>query len=157
MFHKSGVDIWSGGVCYFRRRVVRVWAKMAHRDNSQSDKHYPWKLNCPWSADTTRWTSTRHCVPVNHPSMFTEKCSYYTCCRKHERRRPEYLEGLDIIQYFPPKGQLFSSHCGPSWGWGKEHETVGKGAEHNLWKNDIAQGHNVNQLKSIGSKMTSQI
>ena len=21
---------------------------------------------------------------------------------------PEYLEGLDIIQYFPPKGQLFS-------------------------------------------------
>ena len=42
-------------------------------------------------------------------------------------------------------------------GFRKDHETGGKGAEHNLWKNDIAQGYNVNQLKSIGSKMTSQI
>ena len=37
------------------------------------------------------------------------------------------------------------------WGSGKEHETGGKGAEHKLSKNDI------NQLKSIGSKMTSQL
>ena len=27
----------------------------------------------------------------------------------------------------------------------------GSGAEHNLWKNDIAPEHNVNRLKSIGS------
>ena len=46
------------------------------------------------------------------------------------------------------------------WAWtgsGKEHETGGKGAGHNVWKNDIAQGHNINRLKSIESKMTSQI
>ena len=39
----------------------------------------------------------------------------------------------------------------------KEHETGGKGTGHNFWKNDIAQGHNINRLKSNGSKMTSQI
>ena len=33
----------------------------------------------------------------------------------------------------------------------------GRGAGHNFWKNDIAQGHNINQLKSNGSKITSQI
>ena len=32
-----------------------------------------------------------------------------------------------------------------------------RGAGHNFWKNDIAQEHNINWLKSIGSKMTSQI
>ena len=35
--------------------------------------------------------------------------------------------------------------------------TGGKGAGHNFWKNDRAQGHNINQLKGNGSKMTSQI
>ena len=38
-----------------------------------------------------------------------------------------------------------------------EHETGVKGPGHNFWKNDIAQGHNINRLKSIGSKITSQI
>ena len=28
------------------------------------------------------------------------------CCRKHGRWT-EYLDGLDITQYFPPKAQLF--------------------------------------------------
>ena len=35
--------------------------------------------------------------------------------------------------------------------------TGGKGSGHNFWKNDIAQGHNINWLKSNGSKMISQI
>ena len=36
-----------------------------------------------------------------------------SCCRRHGRGRPEYPEGLDIIQYFPPKGQLivFPDDC----------------------------------------------
>ena len=34
-----------------------------------------------------------------------------------------------------------------------ESETEGKGAGHNLWKNDIARGHNINWFKPNGSKM----
>ena len=41
-------------------------------------------------------------------------------------------------------------------GSGKEHETGGKGAGHIFWKNDIAQGHNINQLKSNGFRMTDK-
>ena len=104
MFHKSGVEIWSGSVCNFRRRVVRVWAQTACRAYSQNGKHYPWKPNCLWR-DANRWTSSRHCVPVSHPSGFTERCWWCTCCRKHGRWRPELLDGLDIIQYLPPNGE----------------------------------------------------
>ena len=164
MFHKNGVEIWSRGMFVTFRRVVRVWAQMACRANSQSGKHYPWKPSCPWR-DANRWTSSRRCVPVTHLSGFTERCCCCTC-RKHGRWRLEYLEGLDIIQYFPPKGQLFSGcpsrrlqwqHCGPGQGSGKEHKTGGKGAGHNFWKNDIAQDHNINWLTSNGPKMASQI
>ena len=49
-------------------------------------------------------------------------------------------------------------HYEPGQGSWKEHETGLKQAGHNFWKTDIAQGHNINQLKSNGSKMqTSQI
>ena len=34
--------------------------------------------------------------------------------------------------------------------------TGGKGAGHNFWKNDIAQGHNKNQLESNKTKMTDK-
>ena len=37
------------------------------------------------------------------------------------------------------------------WGGGE-----GKGAQHSLWKNDIAQEHNINWLESNGSKMASK-
>ena len=47
-------------------------------------------------------------MPVTHP-MDSLRDAVVAHCRKHGRGRPEYLEGLDIIQYFPPKGQLFSS------------------------------------------------
>ena len=109
MFHKSGVEIWSGGMFVtLGERVVRVWAQTGCRANSQSDKHYPQKPSCPWRDATNRWTSSRYCVPVTHPSRFTERCCCCTCYRKHGRWRPESLEGLDVIQYFLPKGQLFS-------------------------------------------------
>ena len=147
MFHKSEVEIWSRGyVCSFRRRVVRVGAQMACRANSQSGKHCPLKPNCHWSDATNRWTSSRHYVPVTHPSAFTERCYCCKCCRQHRRWMPEYLDRLDIIQYFPPKSQIFSGcpsrrllrqHCGPGRGLGKEHEIGAKGAGHNFWKNDI--------------------
>ena len=108
------MEIWIRGyVCNFRRTVVRVSAQTACRANSQSGKHYPLKPNCPWRDATNRWTSSRYCVPVTHPSRFTERCCCCTCYRKHGRWRPEFNEknnedeGLDIIQYFPPKGQLF--------------------------------------------------
>ena len=35
-------------------------------------------------------------------------------------------------------------------------ETGGKGAGHNLWKNDIAQGHNIKWLERNGSKMADK-
>ena len=42
------------------------------------------------------------------------------------------------------------------WRSGKEHDTGAKGAVHNFWQNDIAQGHNINPLKSNGSKMADK-
>ena len=136
MFHKSGVEIWSTDVCNFRRRVVRVWAPMACRTNSQSGKLYPWKPNC-LRRDANWWTSSRHGVPVARPRRFTERCWCCTCYRKHGRWRPGYLEELDIIQYFPPMGQLFfwlSLHKiveATLWaqqrGWGKSMKQEGRG------------------------------
>ena len=96
-------DLIMGCVCNFKRRVVRIWAQTACRANSQSGKHYPWKPNCLWR-DAERGTSRRHCMPVTRPSGSPERCWCCSCCRKHGRWRPEYLEGLDIIQYFPPQG-----------------------------------------------------
>ena len=114
--HCQKTEKWSGDliweyVCNFRR-VIRVWAQTACRANSQSGKHYPWKPKCPWRNATNRWTSSRHCVPVTCPCGFTEGCCCCTCCRKHGRWRPEYLERLNIIQCFPPVDQLFSG-CPP--------------------------------------------
>ena len=66
----------------------------------------------------------------------------------------------------PPQGQaifwlslqkIIEATLWVRMGLRKEHETGGKGAEHNFWKNDIEQGHNINWLKSNGSKMTNQI
>ena len=46
---------------------------------------------------------------------------------------------------------------GPDRAQEKKCERGGKERGHNFGKNDIAQGHNINQLKSNGSKITSQI
>ena len=151
-----------GYVCNFRRRVVRVWAQTAYRPNSQSSKHYPWKPNCPWRDATSRWTPSKHCVPVTCPGRCTERCFCCTCCRKHGRWRPEYLEGLDIIQYFPPKVSYFlvvlPEDCrrnivSRDGAQEKSMKQDRRGAGHNFWKNDIAQEHNINSLMSHGSKM----
>ena len=74
---------------------------------------------------------------------------------------------LDNIQYFPPKASYFLviplEDCrGNIVGPGGAEETSmkqegGGEAEHNLWKKVIAQGHNINRLKSIGSNRASQI
>ena len=159
MAHKSGVEIWSRGyVCGFRRRVLMVWAQTACRANCQSGNHYPWKSNCPWRNATNKWTSSRHCVPVTHLST-TERCCCCTCCKKHGRWRPEYLQGLDIIQYFPPKFSVVPPEdskgniVDPG---GAQEKSMKQGAGHNFWKNDIAQGHKINQLKWNGSKMADK-
>ena len=73
---------------------------------------------------------------------------------------PEYLEGLDIIQYFPLKGQLFCFYIqkiveATMWAQEKSMEQEGRG-QGTTFENDIAQGHNINRLKPNGSKMTSQ-
>ena len=112
MLHKVEWDLIQGYVSNFRRRVVKVSALTACRANSPCGKHYPQKLNCLWRDAINRWTSSMHCVPVTHPSGSTEICCCCTCCRKHGRWRPEYLERLNIIQCFPPMDQLFSG-CPP--------------------------------------------
>ena len=71
----SGDLIWRY-ICNFRGRVVRVWAPMACRANSQSSKHYSWKPNCPWRDAINRWTCSRHSVPATHPCRFTERCFF---------------------------------------------------------------------------------
>ena len=73
---------------------------------------------------------------------------------------------MDIIQFFPPKANYFlviplvdcrGNTVGPDGAEERSMKQVGRGTEHNLWKNDIAPGHNVNRLKSTGTKMTSQV
>ena len=75
-------------------------------------------------------------------------------------------KGLDTIQYFPPKASYFlvipiedcrGNIVGLDGAEERSMKQEGSGAEHSLWKNDIAPGHNVNRLKSIGSIRTSQI
>ena len=44
---------------------------------------------------------------------------------------------------------------GPDRAQEKKCERGGKERGHNFGKNDIAQGHNINQLKPNGSKVTS--
>ena len=56
-----------------------------------------------------------------------------------------------------PARRLWRQHCGSRQCSGEDHETGGKGAGPNSWKNNTAQGHTINRLKSNGSKMTSQI
>ena len=148
-----------GYVCNFRRRVVRVWTQTACRANSQGGKHCPWKPSFPWRDATNRW------MPITCPNEFTEKCCCCTCCRKHGRRRPEYLERLHITQYFSPR----ASYClvvppedcrgnivGLEGAQEKSMKQEGR-RQGTTWKNDIAQAHNMNWLKSNGSKMASQI
>ena len=106
MFRKSGVEIWPRGyVCSFRRRVVRLWAQMAYRFSSQSGKHYPQKPKCFWK-DANRWTSSRHCVPVTCPSRSTERYCCCTCCRKHGRWSPKYLNCI-LYSISLPKANYF--------------------------------------------------
>ena len=50
--------------------------------------------------------------------------------------------------------KLQRQHCGPGRGSGKEHETGQKGAGHNFWKNDIAQGHAAAAAESLQSCLT---
>ena len=95
------MEIWSRGyVPSFRRRMVSIWAQMVYKDNFQLGKHHNWRPNCPWRDATNRWISSRHCVPVTHPSRSPDWCFCQACCRKHRRWRPESPEGLDTIQYF---------------------------------------------------------
>jgi len=70
-----------------------------------------------------------------------------------------YSISLPRASYFlvvPPE-DCRGNIVGPDGAQEKSMKQEGKGAGHNFGKNDIAQGHNINRLKSIGSKMTSQI
>ena len=49
--------------------------------------------------------------------------------------------------------EYFHQYCFSS---GHTIVTGGKGAGHSFWKNDIAQGHNINQLESSGTKMADK-
>ena len=69
------------------------------------------------------------------------------------------IRELDIIEYFSPKASYFlvvspedcrGNFVGLDGAQAKSKKQEGRGQS-------IAQGYNVNQLKSTGSKMTSQI
>ena len=71
---------------------------------------------------------------------------------------------MDIIQFFPPKANYFlviplvdciGNIVGPDGAEERSIKQEGRGAEHNLWKNDRAPEHNVNRLKSIGSNQAN--
>ena len=142
-----------------------VWAQMAFRALSQSDKHYPWMPNCPWRDATNIWTSSRHCVPVNRPTRFTERCCCCTCCRKHGRWRPDYLEGLDIKQLFPSQRpsilwlslqKIVEATLWPQRGLRKRAWNRSKGDRAQLLKEWHSPRAYINWLKSSGSKMTDK-
>ena len=64
---------------------------------------------------------------------------------------PGRTKVLDIIQFFPPKASCFLVIPLVDWGRDGAQERSMKqevGTEHNIWKNDIAPGHNVNRLKT---------
>ena len=67
---------------------------------------------------------------------------------------------MDIIQFFPPKARYFlviplvdcrGNIVGLDGAEERSMKREGRGAEHNLWKNDIAPEHNVDRCKSIAS------
>ena len=71
---------------------------------------------------------------------------------------------MGILQFFPPKASYFlviplvdcrGNIAGPDGAEERSMKQEGRGEEHNLWKNDIAPEHNVNQLKSIGSNQAN--
>ena len=71
---------------------------------------------------------------------------------------------LDIIHFFPPKASYFlvvplvdcrGNIVGPDGAEERSMKQEGRGAEHNLWNNDIAPEHNLNRLKSIGSNLAN--
>ena len=69
-----------------------------------------------------------------------------------------YSISLPQANYFlvvPPE-DCIGNIVGPDGAQEKSMKQEGRGQD-KTWKNDIEQGHNINQLKSNGSKMTSQI
>ena len=74
------------------------------------------------------------------------------------------IKGLNIIQYFPPKASYFlvvpledcrGNIVGPDGA--EERSMKQEGRRQSTTFERIAQEHKVNQLKSIGCNMTSQI
>ena len=144
--------------------MVRVWVQRGCRANSQSGKHYPWKPTCLWR-DASRWTSSRLCVPFICPSRFAERCCSCTCYRKYGRWRPETLEGLNIIQlsssqeptiFWLPHQKIVEATLWSRKGLREKAWNGREGDRAQISKNDIAQGHNINRLKSNGSKMANK-
>ena len=54
------------------------------------------------------------------------------------------------------EGKVGVIHCSINNGFIETIETRGMGAGHNFWKNDVAQGHNINWLESNGSQMADK-
>ena len=104
MFHKSGVEIWSGSVCNFRRRVVRIWAQMAWRAYSQMANIIPGNPIAFEGMPTDGLLAGIVCLSPTLAGSLRD-ADFAQCCRKHGRWGPEYLEGLEIIQYLPPNGE----------------------------------------------------
>ena len=64
--------------------------------------------------------------------------------------------GRDKRKEGKKEGRVGVIHCSINNGFKETIETGRKGAGHNFWKNDVAQGHNINWLESNGSQMADK-
>ena len=79
--------------------------------------------------------------------------------KRHEEKAKDYCEGVPG-QIAPgwgnPELLCHMAHSLGFYGDGAGFVTGEKRAGHKFWKNDIAQGHNINQLESDESKMADK-
>ena len=166
--------IW-GYICSFRRRVVRFWAQMACRTNNQC-KNYPWKPNCLWRDANNRWNSSWHlcvCLSLALASSLRGVVDTHVVGNMEDEGLNIWMDWI-LYSIFFPRASYFlvvlpedkqdnQKHCchnvyATLWaqmGLMKRAWNRRERAGCNFWKNNIAQGHNINPLKSNGSKTES--
>ena len=94
----------------------------------------------------------------NFPTLREENCNSWIAIQLINSRRWLELQELEkcgvsghkIICQYQPSAPCYG-HMSRT-----RHETGRKGAGHNLWKNDIAQGHDINWLEPNGSKIVDK-
>ena len=98
---RCSIKVEIGYVCKLRRWVVRVWAQTACRASSQSGKHYPWNPTAFEGMPTDGLPAGIVCLSPTLAGSLRDADVVHVAGNMED-------EGLNILQYFPPKGWIFS-------------------------------------------------